>query len=105
MATLDGYLHSCDGGSAREADEFVREAARLHSYRELLERYEGLQLELRDANGRRLSASTLTVAKQLVPASAVREYVESIDPDEAARVDVEAPCYMLMARLDEAAAA
>jgi hypothetical protein len=83
----------------------VNEAARIHHFREVLERYEALDLELRDGSGRRISTTTLTITKQMVPADAVREYVEQIDPAEAQWVDSEEPCYLLMARLMAAASA
>lgn len=105
IPTQDEYLHSCRDGSPACLDDLVRDAARLHHFREVLERYENLDLELRDASGRRVSTSTLTITKQMVPADAVREYVEEVDPTEAQWVDTAEPCYLLMARLMAAASA
>jgi hypothetical protein len=99
IPTQDEYLHSCRDGSPACLDELVCEAARLHHFRGVLERYEGLALELRDSSGRRVDTTTLTIAKQMVPADAVREYVEETDPAEAQWVDVAEPCYLIMARL------
>ena len=99
IPTQDEYLHSCKDGSPANLDELVNEAARLHHFREVLERYEALDLELRDASGRRVDTATLTITKQMVPAEAVREYVEEIDPLGAQWVDPAEPCYLLMSRL------
>jgi len=99
------YLHSCSDGSPACVDELVNEAARLHHFREVLERYESLDLELRDANGRRISTETLTLAKQMVTADVLRDYVESVNPEEAELVDDAEPCYVLMARALAAASA
>jgi hypothetical protein len=99
------YLHSCNDGSPACLDELVNEAVRLHHFREVLERYESLDLELRDASGRRVSTETLTVAKQMVTADALRDYVHSVDPEEAELVDGTEPCYVLMARALAAASA
>ena len=73
------------------------EAARLHHFREVLERYESLDLELRDATGRRVGTDTVTLVKQMVPSMALREYVETVDPTEAEAVATDEPCYLLMA--------
>jgi hypothetical protein len=105
IPTQDEYLHSCRDGSPACLDELVKEAARLHHFREVLERYEALNLELRDGSGRPISTATLTITKQMVPAEAVREYVEEIDPSTARWVDTAEPCYLLMARLMAAASA
>ena len=105
IPTQDEYLHSCRDGSPACLDELVCEAARLHHFREVLERYEGLALEMRDAAGRRVDTATLTITKQMVPADAVREYVEEIDPAEAQWVDTAEPCYLIMARVMAAASA
>jgi hypothetical protein len=105
IPTQDEYLHSCRDGSRACLDELVKEAARLHHFREVLERYEALDLELRDGSGRRISTATLTITKQMIPAEAVREYVEEVDPSEAQWVDTAEPCYLLMARLMAAASA
>jgi hypothetical protein len=105
IPTQDEYLHSCRDGSPACLDDLVCEAARLHHFREVLERYESLDLELRDGSGRRVSAATLTITKQMVSAAAVREYVEAVDPTEAQWVDTTQPCYLIMARLMAAASA
>ena len=105
IPTQDEYLHSCRDGSPVLADEIVDAAAKLHHFREVLERYESLELELRDGNGRRVGTETVTLVKQMVPARALREYVEVVDPTEAELVDTDEPCYLLMARLLKAASA
>ncbi|MEO6528184.1 MAG: hypothetical protein ABIP93_16295 [Gemmatimonadaceae bacterium] len=105
IPTQDEYLHSCVDGSPAYLDDLLDEAARLHHFREVLERYEELNLELRDGSGRLVTTATLTLTKQMVPADAVREYVEEIDPGEAQWVDTAEPCYLLMARLMAAASA
>jgi hypothetical protein len=86
-------------------ERLVSEAVRIHHFRLVLERYESLELELRDAGGRRLATTTLVVTKEMVSAEALREYIEAVDPREAHRVDTAEPCYLLMARLERAAAA
>ena len=73
-------------------DQRAHEAARIHHFRLVLERYEELDLELRDASGRRVETTSLLVSKQLVSADVVHEYVE-VDRASAT------PCYLLMARL------
>jgi hypothetical protein len=105
IPTQDEYLHSVRDGSPSSLDELVSEAARIHHFREVLERYESLDLELRDGSGRRVSTATLTITKQMVPADVLREYVEDVDPAEAKWVDTEEPCYLIMARLLAAASA
>jgi len=105
IPTQAEYLHSCRDGSPVLADEIVDEAVKLHHFREVLERYESLDLELRDGSGRRVGTETVTLVKQMVPARALREYVEVVDPAEAELVDTEEPCYLLMARLLKAASA
>jgi hypothetical protein len=105
IPTQSEYLHSCRDGSPACLDDLIDQAARLHHFREVLERYERLDLELRDASGRRVSTATLTITKQMVPADAVRAYAEAVDPAEAAWVDTAEPCYLLMARLMAAASA
>ncbi len=86
-------------------ERLVGEAARIHHFRLVLERYEALDLELRDASGRRLATTALLVTKQMVTAEALRAYMEAVDPSEAHWVDTAEPCYLLMARLERAAAA
>lgn len=86
-------------------ERLMEEAPRIHHFRLVLERYEGLGLELRDESGRRIATSTLLVSKQMVPADALRTYVEVIDPQEAHLVDATQPCYLLMARVAHASTA
>jgi len=105
IPTQAEYLHSCKDGAPALAEEILDEAARLHHFREVLERYESLDLELRDVNGRRVGTESVTIVKQVVPACALREYVEAVDPAGAELVDTEEPCYLLMARLMKAASA
>ncbi|HEV7991499.1 MAG TPA: hypothetical protein VGP25_06710 [Gemmatimonadaceae bacterium] len=105
IPTQAEYLHSCSNGAPAYADDLLDEAARLHHFREVLERYESLDLELRDGVGRRVDTDTVTIVKQMVPAHALREYVEVVDPDEAQLVDTAEPCYLLMARQMKAASA
>jgi hypothetical protein len=105
IPTQDEYLHSCRDGSPAYLDDLLDEAARLHHFREVLERYEELDLELRDGSGRRVTTATLTITKQMVPADVLREYVEEVDPAEAQWVDTAEPCYLIMARLMAAASA
>ena len=105
IPTQAEYLHSCRDGCPACVDDLVDEAASIHHFREVLERYESLDLELRDASGRRVSTETLTLAKQMVPAHALRAYVEEVAPLEARLVDTAEPCYLLMARLMAAASA
>ena len=59
----------------------------------------------RDGSGRRVATTTLVVSKQLVPADALRAYVEEVDPEEARWVDTSVPCYLLMARFESQSAA
>ncbi|MEO8560616.1 MAG: hypothetical protein ABI601_00985 [bacterium] len=105
IPTQAEYLHSCQDGAPAYADDLMLEAARLHHFREVLERYESLDLELRDATGRRVGTDTVTLVKQMVPSVALREYVETVDPTEAELVATDEPCYLLMARLMTAASA
>jgi hypothetical protein len=105
IPTQAEYLHSCRDGCPACVDDLVGEAARLHHFREVLERYESLDLELLDGSGRRVQTESLTLAKQMVPAQALREYVEEVAPMEARFVDTTEPCYLLMARPLAAASA
>lgn len=105
IPTQAEYLHSCRDGCPACVDDLVDEAASIHHFREVLERYESLDLELRDASGRLVTTEPLTLAKQMVPAQALREYVEEVAPSEARLVDTAEPCYLLMARLLAAASA
>jgi hypothetical protein len=104
IPTQDAYLHPAWGEQEAQMERLMDEAARLHHFRLVLERYEALDLELHDASGRRIAAS-LTVTKQMVSAEALRAYLETTDAEEARWVDTAEPCYLLMARFAEAAAA
>ena len=105
IPTQEAYLHPAWGEHEAQMERLVGEAARIHHFRLVLERYEALDLELRDASGRRLATSTIIVAKQMVTAEALRAYVEAVDPREAHWVETAEPCYLLMARLESASAA
>ena len=105
LPTRDEYLHPTWNEHEVQMERLMEEASRIHHFRLVLERYEGLDLELRDESGRRLATTTLLVTKQMVPADALRAYVEVIDPQEAHLVDSTEPCYLLMARIEQAAAA
>ena len=104
IPTRDDYLHP--GWSEQEAqmNRLMEEAARVHHFRVVLERYEALGLELHDATGRRVAVSPMIV-KQMVPTESVRAFAEAVDPEEARWIDSEEPCYLVMAHLDDAAAA
>jgi len=99
IPTRDAYLHPARNEHDAQMERLVHEAARIHHFRLVLERYEGLDLELRDACGRRVAATTLLVSKQMVSADALHAFVEAVDPREAHRVNTAEPCYLLMARL------
>ena len=99
----DDYLHPGWGEQEAQMERLLAEAARLHHFRLVLERYERLDLELRDHAGHRVPTATLTITKQMVPAETVRAWAERVDPAEARWVDVDEPCYLLMARLANAA--
>lgn len=105
LPTQDEYLHPAWSERESQMERLINEAPRIHHFRLLLERYEGLDLELRDESGRRLIATALLVTKQMVPTDALRAYVEVIDPQEANLVDATEPCYLLMARVAHVAAA
>ena len=104
IPTQDAYLHLAQDEHEAQMERLVHEAARIHHFRLVLERYEALDLELRDASGRRLATTTLLITKQTVTAVALRAYMEAVDPREAHRVDTTEPCYLLMARLEHASA-
>ena len=105
IPTQEAYLHPAWSEHEAQMERLVNEAARIHHFRLVLERYEALELELRDAGGRRLATTTLVVMKQMVSAKVLRAYVETVDPREAQWVDTAEPCYLLMARLDSVEAA
>jgi hypothetical protein len=105
IPTQDAYLHPAWNEHEAEMERLVDEAPRIHHFRLVLERFEGLRLELHDASGRHLDTTTLIVTKQLVTAEALRAYVEAVDPREAHRVNTAEPCYLLMARFEAESAA
>jgi hypothetical protein len=105
IPTQDDYLHPAWQEQEAQMERLMSEAARIHHFRLVLERFEGLELELRDDAGRRVATTTLVVTKQMVSPDALREFVEVVDPREAHWVDATAPCYLLMARFTSAAAA
>jgi hypothetical protein len=105
LPTRDEYLHPAWNEHEAQMERLMDEAPRIHHFRLVLERYERLDLELRDESGRRLDTTSLLVTKQVVPADALRAYVEVIDPQEAHLVDATEPCYLLMARVAHEAAA
>jgi hypothetical protein len=105
IPTQDAYLHPAWNEHEAEMERLVDEAARIHHFRLVLERFEDLRLELRDAGGRPLSTTTLIVTKQLVTAEALRAYMDAVDPREAHRVNTAEPCYLLMARFEAQSAA
>ena len=98
LPTQDEYLHPAWNEREAQMERLLEEAPRIHHFRLVLERYEQLGLELRDESGRPVATSTLLITKQMVPADALRAYVEAIDPQEAHLVDATEPCYLLMAR-------
>jgi hypothetical protein len=100
----DAYLHPALGEHEAQMERAVHEAARIHHFRLVLERYEDLDLELRDASGRRVVTTTLLVSKQLANADAPYAYAEAVATHEAHWDDVPEPCYLLMARLAGTAA-
>ena len=104
IPTQDEYLHPGWSEQQAQMERLVDEAARVHHFRLVLERYEALGLELRDAAGHRVAISPMIV-KQMVPAESVRAFAEMVDPDEALWVDTSEPCYLVMARVDASAAA
>jgi hypothetical protein len=105
IPSQDAYLHAAQGEHEAQMARLMSEAAQLHHFRLVLERYEGLDLELRDGSGRRVATTTLVVSKQMVSADVLRDYVEAVDPSEVHWVDPTQPCYLIMARLAAAAAA
>lgn len=105
IPTQDAYLHAARAEHEAQIERLAHEAARIHHFRLVLERYEELDLELRDASGRRVATTNLLVSKQLVSADALHAYVEAVDPREAHQVEAAEPCYLLMARMTSASVA
>lgn len=103
IPTRDAYLHPARGEHEAQMERAVQEAARIHHFRLVLERYEDLDLELRDASGRRVATTTLLVSKQHGSVDALQAYEEAVEPREDQWVDAAGPCYLLMARLANAA--
>ena len=103
IPTRDDYLHPAWCEQQAQMERLVDEAARVHHFRLVLERYEGLGLTLHDASGRRVAVSPMIV-KQIVPTETVRAFAESVDPEEARWIDEGEPCYLVMAHLDDSAA-
>ena len=98
----DAYLHPAWNEHEEQMERLVHEAARIHHFRLVLERYEDLDLELRDAGGRRVATTTLLVSKQLVGTDAVHAGAPSIGLRDAYQEDAANACYLLMARLASA---
>ena len=105
IPTQEAYLHPALGEHEAQIERLIGEAAQIHHFRLVLEQYEALDLELRDASGRRLPTTPPIVIKQMVTAEALRTYVEEVDPRKAHLGDMAEPCYLLMARLASASAA
>ena len=95
----DAYRHPSTREHEAQLERLIPEAPRIHHFRLVLERYEDLDLELRDASGRRVVTTTLLVSKQLASADAPYAYAEAVATREAYWDDVPEPCYLLMARL------
>jgi len=103
IPTRDDYLHPGWSEQQAQMDRLMDEAARVHHFRLVLERYEALGLELHDFTGRRGAVSPMIV-KQMVPTESVRAFAEAVDPDEAQWIDGDEPCYLVMAHLGDSAA-
>jgi hypothetical protein len=99
IPTPDAYLHPGWGQQQVQMRRLMEEAARVHHFRLVLERYEALGLELRDGAGHRVAVAPMIV-KQMVPTESVRAFAESVDPDEAPWIDTSEPCYLVMARME-----
>jgi hypothetical protein len=98
----DAYLHPAWNEHEEQMERLVHEAARIHHFRLVLERYEDLELELRDASGRRVATTTLLVSKQLVGTDAQHPHATPVGARNGNRVDAGGACYLLMARLTSA---
>jgi len=105
IPTPDDYLHPSRREHEAQMERLIPEAPRIHHFRLVLERYEALDLELRDVSGRRVETATLIVMKPTVEPDVLRACIEAVDPQEADRVQAFGPCYLLMARMATAAAA
>ena len=100
IPTQDAYLHAALGEQEAQMERAMHEAARIHHFRLVLERYEDLELELRDPTGHRVATTTLLVSKQLATSEALHAYSEAAEPCE--EEDAAEPCYLLMARMTNA---
>ena len=98
----DAYLHPGWNEHEEQMERLVHEAARIHHFRLVLERYEELELELRDAAGCRVATTTLLVSKQLTGADAQHAHATSVGTRHWHHADAEDACYLLMARLTSA---
>src|SRR5215207_890844 len=61
IPTQDAYLHPAWGQHEAQIARLMEEAARIHHFRLVLERYEALDLELRDGAGRRVLTTALVI--------------------------------------------
>lgn len=104
IPTQDAYLHPAVGEHEAQMERAIDEAAMIHHFRLVLERYEELELELRDASGRRVPTATLLISKQLATAGALNAYADAAEPWAEQSDDLVEPCYLLMARLASASA-
>jgi len=104
IPTRDDYLHPGWSEQQVQMDRLMDEAASVHHFRLVLERYEALELELRDCAGR-LVATAPMIVKQMVPAESVRAFAEAVDPEEAHWIDTTEPCFLVMAHLCDSSAA
>jgi len=98
----DAYLHPAWNEQEEQMERLVHEAARIHHFRLVLERYENLDLELRDAAGRRVATTTLLVSKQLAGSDVMHAHATSVGARHGFRADVADAYYLLMARLASA---
>jgi hypothetical protein len=103
IPTRDDYLHPGWNEQQAQMERLMDEAARVHHFRLVLERYENLGLELHDDTGRRVAVSPMIV-KQIVPAETVRAFAQAVVGDEAQWIDDGEPCYLVMAHLEDSAA-
>lgn len=98
----DAYLHPAWNEHEEQMEWLVHEAARIHHFRLVLERYEDLELELRDACGRRVATTTLLVSKQLLGSDAQHPHVTPVGVRDGHQENAADACYLLMARLTSA---
>jgi hypothetical protein len=98
----DDYLHPAWNEQEEQMERLVHEAARIHHFRLVLERYEDLELELRDATGRRVATTALLVSKHIAGTGAQHAHATSVGGRHGYQADAEDACYLLMARLASA---